>query len=131
MNTNNTKTTSERGSASRPEHRTSGRADNRFPIDYEQRQTNRNLPTAALLDLMKTTAPEFFAQAQVVGRWVWVEFAERQPREITARLAQLGFHWNNTRQLWQHPCGPVTVEASPDDPRAKYGAFRPATEQPA
>ena len=40
----------------------------------------------------------------------------------TARLAEFGFHWNNKRQCWQHPCGPVTVEASPEDPRAKYGA---------
>jgi len=23
----------------------------------------------------------------------------------TRALAELGFHWNNTRKAWQHPCG--------------------------
>jgi hypothetical protein len=26
-------------------------------------------------------------------------------RYVTAELAQLGFHWNRRRQVWQHPCG--------------------------
>ena len=95
-------------------------------IDWNQRNRNRQLPTAELLALLRTQAPDLFAIAQVVGQWVWVQFPDKQAPEITAVLAQLGFHWNNKRQCWQHPCGPVTVDASPDDPRAKYGAT-PAT----
>ena len=30
---------------------------------------------------------------------------------VTRVLAELGFHWNNTRQAWQHPCGTIPVEA--------------------
>jgi hypothetical protein len=95
-------------------------------IDWNLRNRNRQLPTADLLALLRTQAPDLFAIAQVVGKWVWVQFPDKQAPEVTSVLAQLGFHWNNKRCCWQHPCGPVTVDASPDDPRAKYGAT-PAT----
>ena len=107
------------------------RPDQRIWIDYDKRQANRALPTKQLLDLLRTEAPRFYELAQVVGKWVWIQFADKQPRDITAQLAQFGFHWNNKRQVWQHPCGPVTVDASPEDPRARYGAFHPADQQPA
>ena len=99
-------------------------------IDYARRQANRELPTDQLLALLRSEAPRFYDLAEVVGKWVWIQFTEKQPREVTATLAQLGFHWNNARQTWQHPCGPVT-QGSPGDPRAKYGARHPADLQPA
>ena len=99
-------------------------------IDYARRQANRELPTDQLLALLRREAPHFYDLAEVVGKWVWIQFTEKQPREVTATLAQLGFHWNNARQTWQHPCGPVT-QGSPGDPRAKYGARHPADLQPA
>jgi len=99
-------------------------------IDFARRQANRELPTDQLLVLLRTEAPRFYELAEVVGKWVWIQFAERQPREVTAALAQLGFHWNNTRQTWQHPCGALT-HGSPGDPRAKYGARHAADLQPA
>jgi len=105
---------------------TSTTTGQRAVIDWNQRNRNRNLPTRQVLSLLKTEAPTLFAIAQVVGKWIWVSFPDKQEPAVTGRLAQLGFHWNNTRQVWQHPCGPVTVDASPDDPRAKYGAT-PAT----
>ena len=82
------------------------------------------------LAFLRTEAPQFYTLAEVVGRWVWIQFNEKQPREVTAALAQLGFHWNNKRQLWQHPCG-VLTEGSPDDPRTKYGSLFAADAQPA
>jgi hypothetical protein len=100
-------------------------------IDYAKRQTNRQLTTRDLLALLRTQAPDFYNLAQVVGKWVWIQFTDKQPPTITAQLAEFGFHWNNKRQCWQHPCGPVTVDASPDDPRAKYGATFAADMQPA
>ena len=102
---------------------------NRTQIDFQKRQLNRNLSTQDLLSLLRTEAPRFYELAQIVGKWVWIQFSEKQPPTITAQLAQLGFHWNNKRQCWQHPCGPVTVEASPEDPRAKYGAIHAADVQ--
>jgi hypothetical protein len=100
-------------------------------IDFARRRANRQLGTQDLLALLRTEAPRFYELAEVVGKWVWIQFTEKQPSDITARLAEFGFHWNNKRQVWQHPCGPVTVDASPDDPRAKYGSVHPADAVPA
>ena len=32
-------------------------------------------------------APEFFGIAEVVGKWVWIQFAEKQPANITSQLS--------------------------------------------
>ena len=90
-------------------------------IDLDARALNRALPQGEVLDMIRPF-PQILAAAQLVGRWIWVEFAAIPERTTRATLAQLGFHWNNKRRLWQHPCGPVTA-ASPDEPRAKYGAI--------
>ena len=100
-------------------------------IDFARRQLNRQLGTQALLALLRTEAPSFYEVAEIVGKWVWIQFTEKQAPAITARLAEFGFHWNNKRQVWQHPCGPVNADSSPDDPRAKYGSRHPADFQPA
>jgi len=99
-------------------------------IDYAQRQANRQLATEQLIARLRSEAPRFFELAEVVGQWVWIHFTEKQPRDITRQLAQLGFHWNNQRQTWQHPCGHLT-QGSPADPRAKYGSQFAADLQPA
>jgi hypothetical protein len=109
---------------------TTSTTTNRPQIDFPKRDANRQLPTQALLALLRAEAPQFYTLAEVVGRWVWIQFSEKQPREVTAALAQLGFHWNNKRQCWQHPCGPLS-EGSPDDPRTKYGTVHAADMQPA
>ena len=97
-------------------------------IDLHQRAANRALPTAQVLDLLRSEAPQFFTRAEIVGKWVWIQFPDKQPREVTSTLAQLGFHWNNARQIWQHPCGHLTA-GSPDDPRSKYGTIHAADYQ--
>ena len=99
-------------------------------IDFARRRANRDLATEQLLSLLRTEAPRFYELAEVVGKWVWIHFTDKQPREVTATLAQLGFHWNNARQTWQHPCGALT-QGSPNDPREKYGTRHPADLQPA
>ena len=55
------------------------------------------------------------------GRLASNRFSYDEPREITASLAEFGFHWNNLRQTWQHPCGTLT-EGTPFEPRKKYGS---------
>ena len=64
----------------------------------------------------------FYELAQVIGKWVWVTFPEKQPLEVTSTLSQLGFHWINARQAWQHPCGTIPVERRSFNPRRRYGA---------
>ena len=86
--------------------------------DFAKRAENRQLSTDRVLELLKRWLPVAFERAEVVGQWVWVAFTEKQPQSITAELSQLGFHWNNRRQVWQHPCG--VFKGEPVDPRSKY-----------
>ncbi len=74
-------------------------------IDFALRRANRALLTESLVALMKDEAQPFFESAEVVGRWVWIKFDDKQPQAVTRSLAELGFHWNKKRQTWQHPCG--------------------------
>ena len=100
------------------------------PIDLRKRRERRSFTTEQVLGLLQHEAPQFFDLAEVVGQWVWVEFKDKQPRDITAQLAEFGFHWNNKRQAWQHPCGQFTASTQ-RDPRTKYGSRFAADSQPA
>lgn len=81
--------------------------------------------TLTLLERLKTEMPEIWGQAQVVGKWVWLEFTVPPLKEIRAKLKELGFHWNHERKCWQHPCG-VHRRWSSEDPRGKFPVV-PAT----
>jgi hypothetical protein len=100
--------------------------DNRLPIDTEARKANRMLPTPKVLNALFTKSPDIYRLAEVVGKWVWVQFKEQPAAEIRQQLAQLGFHWNNTRQSWQHPCGTRVEDRADYDPRKRYGSYFPA-----
>ncbi|MGH7939877.1 MAG: hypothetical protein ACREFR_02245 [Limisphaerales bacterium] len=100
-------------------------------IDLALRRANRALNTQRLLDLLRNQSPRSFDVAEVVGKWVWIQFARKQPPEVTSVLAQLGFHWNNARQSWQHPCGAVALDRANDDPRKRYGSYFAADRQAA
>lgn len=102
------------------------RKDHRLPIDRNQRKSNRILPTPKILNLLVSKSPELYRLAEVVGKWVWVQFHEIPSSEIRQQLSQLGFHWNQARQAWQHPCGLFRDESASFDPRKKYGSYFPA-----
>ena len=104
--------------------------DNRLPIDTEARKKNRTLPTAKVLELLKTSNSGLFNLAEVVGYWIWVTFRETPAAELRQQLAQLGFHWNRERQAWQHPCGAFRLR-SQADPHEKYSSYFPADIRPA
>jgi hypothetical protein len=99
-------------------------------IDFTRRWQNRGLSTEALLNVLRSETPGFFELAEVVGKWVWIQFTDKQPPTITRALAELGFHWNKTRQSWQHPCGTVAFERATYDPRRRYGSFFAADIMP-
>ena len=99
-------------------------------IDLALRRANRALKTENLLALLRSQTPSFFDIAEVVGKWVWIRFTDKQPSEVTRVLAELGFHWNKTRQAWQHPCGTPPVEAATYDPRRRYGSYFAADVKP-
>jgi len=97
-------------------------------VNFELREQNRQLPTDKVLDLLKSSMPRQFELAEVVGKWIWIEFAEAPAEKIRADLSQLGFHWNGKRQAWQHPCGQFTA-GTPSEPREKYASYFPADSQ--
>jgi hypothetical protein len=105
--------------------------DNRLPIDTEARKKNRFLPTDKVLELLKTSNSGLFNLSEVVGKWIWVAFRETPALELRQILAQLGFHWNNTRQTWQHPCGTYRFKRANYDPRRRYGSRFAADLNPA
>ena len=72
-----------------------------------------------LVELLRDLLPAVHSIAQVVGSWVWVQFPERPDATTRQQLSQLGFHWNTTRQAWQHPCGKFSLGSS-SDPRDTY-----------
>jgi len=82
--------------------------------------------TMTLLDRLKAEMPEIWGRAQVVGKWVWLEFNVPPLQEIRANLKKLGFHWNGQRKCWQHPCG-VPRSRAGGDPRSYY-QVKPASE---
>jgi hypothetical protein len=102
----------------------------RTPIDFSRRKANRSLDTAKLLALLESDAPKFFETAEVVGKWVWIEFTEKQPAAVTRVLSEFGFHWNNVRKAWQHPCGRYRDQHATYDPRHRYGSYFPAAVKP-
>lgn len=93
-------------------------------VDIAQRKQNRSLPTERVLELLHHLLPRAYELSEVVGKWIWVTFTDKQPAEVTSQLSQLGFHWNSRRKTWQHPCGVFKGELS--DPRTKYQSFHPA-----
>jgi len=104
---------------------TAAKPDTRLPIDTEARKKNRTLPTEKVLQMLQTASPELFHIAEVVGKWIWVSFSEQPAPTVRQTLAQLGFHWNRTRQSWQHPCGQFRL-SSAGDPHEKYPSTHPA-----
>ncbi len=126
----NTNKNQKSGAQSRPEQLSTS-TGNRPKINMELRRANRAMETEKLLALLRNQTPRFFELAEVVGKWVWIQFTEKQPAEITAVLAELGFHWNNVRQVWQHPCGTIQVEPVKHDPRKRYGSHFAADQKAA
>ena len=101
------------------------RKDTRLPIDRQQRTQNRTLPTPKVLNQLLNTLPDVYGLAEVVGKWVWVQFDNTPAAEIRQKLSQLGFHWNGQRQTWQHPCGQFAI-GSRNDPHEKYSSYFPS-----
>jgi len=91
-------------------------------VNYEERQKSRSLPSADVLAHLRRWYPQVYELAEVVGKWVWVTFPEQPAENVRAGLSQIGFHWNNARKCWQHPCGQFATEGSGADPRQKYGS---------
>lgn len=86
-------------------------------------RANRELPSQTVLALLKTELPKQYELAEIVGRWIWLDFPAATHRAAANTLWRLGFHWNQRRCLWQHPCGATAAySVHTGDPRRKYGS---------
>jgi hypothetical protein len=94
-------------------------------VNFEERDRNRQLPVEKVLDTLRQWIPRAYELAEVVGKWIWITFPEQPVEKLRADLSQLGFHWNNTRKCWQHPCG-ETLPRGQQNPREKYATYFPA-----
>ena len=86
-------------------------------------KANRELPLEKVLDYLRAQLPQQYELAEIVGQWVWIEFPKDSHRLAANTLWRLGFHWNQRRCVWQHPCGAFApYSPHPGDPRSKYGS---------
>jgi hypothetical protein len=92
---------------------------------------NRGLSTEKVLNYLRTQLPSQYELAEVVGKWVWLDVSPARKPGLANLLWRLGFHWNQRRGAWQHPCGRFNPFGShPTDPRAKYRSYFPADVTP-
>ena len=102
------------------------------PSSVSKHQVNRGLTTEAVLNCLRTKLPRQYEAAEVVGKWVWLDVSPARQPMLAKLLWSLGFHWNQRRSVWQHPCGKFDpIGAHPTDPRAKYRSYFPADVLPA
>ncbi len=94
-------------------------------VNFAERDYNRQLPLDKVLAALKRWMPRQYELAEVVGKWIWITFPEQPIERVRADLSQLGFHWNNTRKCWQHPCG-ATLPRGQQEPREKYTCYMPS-----
>jgi hypothetical protein len=93
-------------------------------VNFAERDFNGKLLVEKILERLERWMPEQFKLAEVVGEWIWITLPEPPIERVRAELSQLGFHWNNTRKCWQHPCG-ETLPRGQQEPREKYEAWFP------
>jgi hypothetical protein len=94
-------------------------------VNFAERDFNRKLCVEEVLEKLEHWMPEQFKRAEVVGKWIWISFPEPPIERVRAELSQLGFHWNNKRKCWQHPCG-ETLPRGQQEPREKYDNWFPS-----
>jgi hypothetical protein len=100
--------------------------------DFVRHYSNRRLPTEAVLNHLRTRLPRQYEVAEVVGKWVWLDVSPARKPVLASVLWALGFHWNQQRHVWQHPCGTFgPLGSHPTDPRTKYRSYFPADMLPA
>ena len=84
------------------------------------------------MNYLRTKLPQQYGLAEVVGQWVWLDISPARKPGLASVLWALGFHWNQRRSVWQHPCGNFDPFGThPTDPRAKYRTYFPADVIPA
>lgn len=66
---------------------------------------------------------ELNLDAERVGQWVWVTFAQKPCKATRKALKDMGFRWSKRRGKWAHNCGRPT-KSSNGDPWEKYEHYK-------
>jgi len=75
--------------------------------------------------------PRQYEIAEVVGKWVWLDVSPARKPGLASLLWALGFHWNQRRGVWQHPCGKFDPLGShPTDPAPSIAPISPPMFNP-
>jgi hypothetical protein len=64
------------------------------------------------LNYLRTRLPRQYEVAEVVGKWVWLDVSPARKPGLASVLWALGFHWNQWRGVWQHPCGSFSTRSA-------------------
>jgi hypothetical protein len=92
--------------------------------EFVRHCVNRRLSTETVLNYLRTRLPRQYEVVEVVGKWVWLDVSPARKPGLASVLWALGFHWNQRRGVWQHPCGSFNpFGIHPADPRAKYRSY--------
>jgi hypothetical protein len=127
-----TKTTIEASAPANVRPSSVSKDSNASQTDFVRHCTNRRLSTETVLNYLRTRLPRQYEVAEVVGKWVWLDVSPARKPGLASLLWALGFHWNQRRGVWQHPCGSFNpFGIHPADPRAKYRSYFPADILPA
>src|SRR5580693_9093890 len=74
--------------------------------------------TRTILRYLRQRLPQQYNLAEVVGKWVSLHVSPARKPALAKMLWTLGFHRNQRRGVWQHPCGNFDPLGShPTDPR--------------
>ena len=93
----------------------------KYTLEERQAWRERRLRSTEEVVAVCASNPAIQPHARIVGSWVWVEFPNKPERGVLAWLRFEGFHWSQTRQAWQHPCGVFRPHARSHDPRSTFG----------
>jgi hypothetical protein len=90
---------------------------------YTEHNANRELSTQKVLDFLRSHLPQQYELAEIVGKWIWLDFPSESHRAAANTLWRLGFHWNQRLCVLKHPSGEFApYSPHPTDPRSKYGS---------
>lgn len=98
----------------------------------QEPQTDQSNPPERSFDEVVEFCKELGLDAEVVGRWIWVTFAQKPDRDMIKALKDFGFHWSPRREKWAHNCGHPSQPGSgnPWDKYEHYPVDQIDTEAP-